>query len=335
MIKQSGIFLTSLSLVLSTNAFAYDLDLEYFESEDIALLKAAEKSSDNELLMKAASLLIEDSMYDENVDRGYEYMKKVAQAGEVKAMISLADMHYDNDQYEKALRWYHKAEQSKDPYVLYSLAVMYFDGEGTPVDYKKGNDYYLASAQAGYSDAMYQLAFSYNDGKGIGQDFSKAAYWFEQAANLGDVSAMYNLGISFLKGEGVDKSCSKAMQLFNNAIDEDEHALSYAKMGDIYSYAEYKKACNFKTTDYKKALEYYTGGAMQGNAYSQYSVGYAYRNGHGTWSDFVKALAWFEVAYEYGDSDAEKEIADVKQHMSKEDIASATQLKDSLIEEIW
>ncbi|MFA0568883.1 sel1 repeat family protein, partial [Vibrio gallaecicus] len=77
MIKQSGIFLTSLSLVLSTNAFAYDLDLEYFESEDIALLKAAEKSSDNELLMKAASLLIEDSMYDENVDRGYEYMKKV------------------------------------------------------------------------------------------------------------------------------------------------------------------------------------------------------------------------------------------------------------------
>ncbi|MGF1754993.1 sel1 repeat family protein, partial [Vibrio makurazakiensis] len=113
------------------------------------------------------------------------------------------------------------------------------------------------------------------------------------------------------------------------------HTLSYAKMGDIYSYSEYNKPCNFKTTDTKKALEYYTNAAMQGNAYSQYAVGYAYRNGHGTLSDFVKALAWFEVAQEYGKPDADKEIVDVKQYMSTENIAAAAQLKDSLIEDIW
>ena len=43
MIKKSGTFLMSLSLVLSANAFAYDLDLEYFENEEIALLKVAEQ----------------------------------------------------------------------------------------------------------------------------------------------------------------------------------------------------------------------------------------------------------------------------------------------------
>ena len=74
---------------------------------------------------------------------------------------------------------------------------------------------------------------------------------------------------------------------------------------------------------------------MQGNDNGQYSVGYAYRNGHGTWSEFFKALAWFEVAQEYGNSDAEKEIIDVKQYMSKENIAAAEKLKDSLIEDIW
>ncbi|MGF1754909.1 sel1 repeat family protein, partial [Vibrio makurazakiensis] len=222
MIKQSCTFLTSLSLLLSANTFAYDLDMEAFEGEELALLKAAEKSSDNKLLMQAANLLIEDSMYEENIDRGYEYMNKLAQSGEEKAIITLADKYYYDEQYEKALAWYHKAEPSKDAYVLYSLAVMYFDGEGTPVDLKKGNDYYLASAEAGYSDAMYQLAFSYDEGKGIAQDFSKSAYWFEQAANLGDASAMYNLGISYLNGQGVEKSCPKAMQLFNNAIEEDE-----------------------------------------------------------------------------------------------------------------
>lgn len=333
MIKQSCTFLAS--LVLSVNAFAYDLDVEDFESDEVALLKAAESSNDPKLRMQAANLLIEYSTFQENVDHGYKYITQLAQAGEEEAIIALADQQYDDGQYEQALAWYHKAEKGKDPYVLYSLGIMYFDGMGTSVDYKKANDYYLAAAKAGYSDAMYQLAFSYNDGKGLAQDFTKAAYWFEQSANLGDASAMYNLGVSYLKGEGVSKDCSKAMQLFSRAIEEDEHALSYTKMGDIYSYSKYKKSCNFKTTDYKKALGYYTAAAMLGNAYSQYSVGYAYRNGQGTRSDFVKALAWFQVADEYGYSDAQKEIADVKQYMSKDDIAATKQLKESLLNEIW
>ncbi|WP_159652364.1 tetratricopeptide repeat protein [Vibrio atypicus] len=335
MIKQRHILLTSLALTLPINALAYDLELEYFEPEEVALLKKAEASNNPELLMKAASLLIDYSEFQENIDRGYEYMAKLADAGEEKAMVILADEYYSNDEYEQALAWYHKAEQGKDPYVLYSLGVMYFDGEGVPADYKKANDYYLAAAQAGEPDAMYQLAFSYNDGKGVEQDYVKAAYWFEKAADLGDVSAMYNLGISYLNGEGVTESCPKAMQLFSNAIEEGEHTLSYAKMGDIYSRSQYKKPCGFKTSDYKKAFEYFTAGAMQGNAYSQYSVGYAYRNGHGTWSDFVKALAWFEIADENGNSAAEKEIADVKQYMSKENIAASHELKETLLEEIW
>ncbi|WP_167521319.1 tetratricopeptide repeat protein [Vibrio ponticus] len=335
MIKQRCTFLTSLTLVLSANAAAYDLSEEYFEADELAILKEAETSNDPGVLLLAADLLIEDAMYQENVERGFQYMTRLAQAGEEKAMIALADQHYGNEEYKQALAWYHKAEKSNDPYVLYSLGVMYFDGEGTKVDYQKANQYYLAAAKGGDADAMYQLAFSYNDGKGVSQDFTQAAHWFEQAANKGDVSAMYNLGIAYLNGEGVVQNCTKAMQLFSHAIKQDEHALSYAKMGDIYSYAEFKQLCGFNTTDYKKALDYYTAGAMQGNAYSQYSVGYAYRNGQGAWSDFVKALAWFEVAQEYGEPDAIKGITDVKRYMSKEDIGAAQQLKSALLDQIW
>ncbi|AUI88307.1 hypothetical protein BS333_18395 [Vibrio azureus] len=334
MIKKSYTSLTLISLLFSANALAYNLEIEGFEGEDLILLKKAENSSDNEVLIQAAELLIDHSMYEENAQHGYKYLKKAAQSGDLRSITSLADQYYNDGQYEKALFWYHKAESGNDPYVLYSLGVMYFDGEGTSRDLKKANDYYLASALAGYSDAMYQLAFSYDEGSGIAQDFTKSAYWFEKAANLGDVDAMYNLGIAYLYGEGVEKNCAKAMNLFNKAIEEDEHASSNAKMGDIYSFSEFKKPCNFKTTDTKKAFKYYMSAAMQGDAYSQYSVGYAYRNGQGTWSDFVKALAWFEIAQENGDPDAEKDIADVKQYMSKENIVAAAKLKDSLIEEI-
>ncbi|HAS62776.1 MAG TPA: sel1 repeat family protein [Vibrio sp.] len=335
MLKQSCTFLATLPVIFSVNAFAYDLSEEFFEGEELAIIQAAETSSDPVVLMSAANLLIEDSMFEENVEQGYEYMTQLALAGEQKAMVILADHYYGEEEYKQALAWYHKAERGNDPYVLYSLGVMYFDGEGTKVDLQKANQYYLAAAKGGDSDAMYQLAFSYNDGQGVEQDYKKAAYWFEQSANLGDVSAMYNLGVSYLKGEGVVANCSKARALFNSAIEQDEHALSYAKMGDIYSYSEYKKQCGFKTVDYKKALEYYTAGAMQGNAYSQYSVGYAYRNGQGTWSDFVQALAWFEVARENGNPNAEKEIIDVKQYMTADNIAEASKIRDSLLDEIW
>ena len=333
--KQSGTFLTSLSILLSANALAYDLSEEFFEGEELAIIKKAETSTDPETLMNAANLLIEDSMMQDNIDRGYEYIKTAAEAGDQSAIVTLADNFYSEENYQQALAWYHKAEAGNDPYVLYSIGVMYFDGEGTQANMAKGNDYYLAAAKAGYSDAMYQLAFSYNDGAGVEKDYTKAAYWFEQSANLGDESAMYNLAVSYLKGEGVPENCSKAMALFNQAIEQGEHALSYSKMGDIYSYPEYNKPCNFKMSDYKKAFEYYTEGAMQGDDYSQYSLGYAYRNGHGVFSDFVQALAWFEVAYEYGYSDAEKDIAEVKKQMSSNDIAEAETLKESLLEEIW
>ncbi len=102
------------------------------------------------------------------------------------------------------------------------------------------------------------------------------------------------MGISFtLNGQGVEKERNKAMQLFSNAIEEDEHTLSYVKMGDIYLLIQNR---GFKTTDAKKALEYYTSAAMQGNDYGQYSVITPTAMVTVHESDFVKAPAWFEAA---------------------------------------
>lgn len=333
--KFSSSLLASSAILLSSNAIAYDLSMEVFEGEELAIIKAAETSKDPAVLMEAASLLMHDSMFQENVDHGLKYYQEVAETGNLEALTVVADHYYSEDDYEKALAWYHKAESSKDPYVLYSLGVMYFDGEGTEVDYKKGNEYYREAAEGGYSDAMYQLGFSYNDGLGVKQDFTKALYWLEKTAVLGDPSGMYNTGISYLNGEGVKVNCETAIKWFTKAIETGEHARSYSKMGDIYYYPKYKKSCGLKKTDYKKSLPYFTEAANRGDSYGQYMVGYSFRNGHGTWSDFTKALAWFEVAEEYGDPDAAKEIEDVKRYMSTEQIAEANTLRDQLLEEIW
>ncbi|TKB55030.1 tetratricopeptide repeat protein [Ferrimonas aestuarii] len=331
----SNTVLLTTAMLLSAPSWAYDLSIEIFEDEELTLLKTAETSDDAEVLKAASDLLIYQSMYQENTDRGYQYLKQVAETGDQEAMVALADAYYDNDEYDLSLAWYHKAEAGQDPYVLYSLGVMYFDGEGTEADMEKGTQYYLQAAKGGSSDAMYQLAFSYDNGDGIKQSYEKSAYWFGQAAALGDVSAAYNLGVAYLNGEGVDKSCPKAMELFTTAINEENHALSNAKMGDIFYSNRYKKACGLSKSDYNRSFNYFTEAAGQGDAYSQYMMALSYLKGHGVEKDKISALAWFYVADEYGDEDAGREIIKLKLLMSGEDIAKAEQLKEQLLEEIW
>ncbi|OBU44129.1 tetratricopeptide repeat protein [Photobacterium damselae] len=322
-----------ITLCLSTPAFAYDLSYEEYTSEDLAVVKKAETSTDAEVIYNAANILMPESMMQENIEQGIKYLNQLAENNHPKATLTLADYYYEEEDYTKALKLYHQLESSQDPYVLYSLGIMYFDGEGTAQDYEKGNEYYLAAAKLGYSDAMYQLAFSYNDGQGVKQDFTEAAKWFQKSADQGDASAMYNLGIAYLNGEGVKKDCARAIQFFEKAIETDEHARSYAKLGDIYYYTDYKAQCGFKKTDYKKSLAYFTQGAMRGNEYSQYMVGYSYRNGHGTYSNFKTALAWYNIAEDNG-YDASSEIKDVKQYMSADDIAKSAQLQQEIYDKI-
>lgn len=335
MLLSRKLLCTSLALGFSTSALAYDISLESYDPDELQVLQAAEKSDNPVQLMEAASVLLYESMLQENVVQGLVYLKKAAQKGSHEAESELADYYYyQQEDYAEALKWYHQAEKGQDAYVLYSLGVMYFDGEGTQVDLKKANEYYLAAAKLGYSDAMYELAFSYNDGKGVEKDFVQAAHWFKQAADLGDASAMYNLGIAYLNGEGVEKSCPTAMKLFNQAIDADEHVLSYATLGNLYYYPEYKRPCGFKTTDYKKSFSYFSEAAMWGDEYSQYMVGYSYRNGHGVYSDFVKALAWLSIAADNGYAKSAEAVKEVKRHMSRTDIEKAGELQASLEEEI-
>ncbi len=326
--------LVSLALLSTSPVFAYDLSLEDYDQESLAVIKAAETSDDLAILHQAANILMNDSMMQENVEQGMAYLTKAATLGDSQSQIELADYYYNEEEYVQSLNWFHKAEHSNEPYVLYSLGVMYFEGEGTDSDYQKANYYYQAAAQAGYPDAMYQLAFSYYEGKGVEQDDQKAAYWFQKAVDEGDVSAMYQLGVFYLSGSGVKTDCQKAISLFNQAIQDSNHGPSFAKLGDIYHFTDYKAMCGFKTTDYKKSLSYYKKAAMEGDSYGQYMVGYSYRNGHGEASNFVKALAWFNIAKASGDEEAEKAIDEISGQMSDAEIEKAHELQLAIENEL-
>ncbi len=90
----------------------------------------------------------------------------------------------------KAIEWYKKSADQKNPDALFRLGMAYKDGDGNePVDYTRMITYFTAAAQAGHPDAQYQLGYSYENGIGVPINVGRAKYWYEKAAEQGNANA--------------------------------------------------------------------------------------------------------------------------------------------------
>ncbi|MBP5419901.1 MAG: SEL1-like repeat protein [Bacteroidales bacterium] len=64
----------------------------------------------------------------------------------------------------------------------------------------------------------------------------------------------------------------------------------------------------YKAQDYKKAVEWYTKAAEQGDARAQCNLGYCYENGRGVEQDYQKAVEWYTKAAEQGYASAQNNL---------------------------
>ena len=77
------------------------------------------------------------------------------------------------------------AAKQGDAFAQFSLAVMYYNGEGTLVDKKQAFYWYTKAAEQGDAAAQLNLALMYYAGEGTLPDKTKAAYWVKQAYENG------------------------------------------------------------------------------------------------------------------------------------------------------
>ena len=61
--------------------------------------------------------------------------------------------------------------------------------------------------------------------------------------------------------------------------------------------------------DNKKAVKWYRLAAEQGDSEAQYSLAWMYGNGEGVLQDYKKAVKWYRLAAEQGYSDAQNNLA--------------------------
>jgi TPR repeat protein len=115
----------------------------------------------------------------------------------------------------EVLPFLEKAAAANDDFALYSLGILYEQGQGVVPDYAQARYWYERAAAAGNADAMYDLGMLYYYGKGVTQDYGRVREWSQKAAEAGSTSAMFRLGELFQYGRGV----AQAREWYQKAAD--------------------------------------------------------------------------------------------------------------------
>jgi TPR repeat protein len=125
---------------------------------------------------------------------------------------------------------------------------------------------YQPKANQGDADAQFNLALLYFQGTGTPQDTKQAVYWYTKAAEQGHVNAQYFLGSLYLEGHGEEapQDTKKAIYWLTKAA-EQGHVNAIYSMGHIYHYGHGEEVPH----DYKQAFFWYTKAAEQGHYFAK------------------------------------------------------------------
>tara|TARA_R110001606_G_scaffold218857_3_gene366684 strand:- start:60 stop:536 length:477 start_codon:yes stop_codon:yes gene_type:complete len=125
-----------------------------------------------------------------NVIRAAVVVFAMACAAPVSAKPLLdALVAYYNGDYVTALRLWRPLAEQGDTDAQFSLAQMYYKGQGVPQDYNEALKLYRKAAEQGNAEALYTLGLMYDDGQGVPQDYVEAHRWFNLSAAKGNTHA--------------------------------------------------------------------------------------------------------------------------------------------------
>jgi TPR repeat protein len=122
------------------------------------------------------------------------------------------------DKYNRdAMMWLRKAADQGNADAEFSIAAMYFRGQGVQEDDAQAAIWFRKAADQGNVDAQAMLGTLYLNGLGVPQDYTQALNLFRKPADLGNVDAQFALGILYMAGWGVKADRDQAEAWFRKA----------------------------------------------------------------------------------------------------------------------
>lgn len=111
---------------------------------------------------------------------------------------------------EAAERW-RQAAALDHAEAAFRLGALYEEGRGVDQDYERALHWYHRAAENGSESAWFNLGHMYAKGQGVAKDAAEAVRWYEKAARNENVYAQYALGmIHFHGGAGLRRDLESA-----------------------------------------------------------------------------------------------------------------------------
>lgn len=123
-----------------------------------------------------------------------KYYQKAIKLGSNEAYGSLANLYYEQNDFVNARKNYeivcnlpkNKIDMKVKAQSYYNLGVMYRDGQGVKVDYKKAAQYFKMACDLNYGGACSNLGYLYGKGQGVRYDLNAAKNHYGKACDLGN-----------------------------------------------------------------------------------------------------------------------------------------------------
>lgn len=152
-----------------------------------------------------------------DADTARQYYQRSADLGNLVAYQKLlSDSALNNQQNYELTK--EIALQRQEAERLYKLAFAAHYGLKRQQNYAEALDLYHQSAERGHSKSQTNLGMMYYSGQGVPVDYAQAAKWFEAAAKQRDTMAQYNLACLYYHGMGVEKDINNACFWLQEAI---------------------------------------------------------------------------------------------------------------------
>ena len=220
-------------------------------------------------------------------------------------LYSLGKNHYNNEEYEQAVKCFRKAAEQGLADAQCNLGICYEKAQGVKQDYQQAASCYQKAAEQGNAGAQYNLGFCYERGQGVQLDYQKATFWYQKAAEQGNTDAQCNLGFCYEHGQGVQLDYQKAIFWYLKAA-EQGNAGAQCNLGFCYEHGQGVQL------DYQQAISWYRKAAEQGYAGAQCNLGFCHEHGLGVQKDFMQATYWYQKAAEQGYENAFKALRQLK-----------------------
>ncbi|XP_038984912.1 ERAD-associated E3 ubiquitin-protein ligase component HRD3-like isoform X2 [Phoenix dactylifera] len=194
-------------------------------------------------------------------DEGVQITEYQAHKGNAAAMYAMGVLYYYGlrglrPDYAKAVYWFSKAVEKRDPRAMELLGEIYARGAGVERNYTKAFEWLTLASRQQYYSAYNGLGYLYVKGYGVEKkNFTKAREYFEKAAENKEPGGHYNLGVLYLKGMGVKKDVTLACKLFLTAANAGQPKALYQVAKLFQKGIGFKKNLQMATLLYKTVAE--------------------------------------------------------------------------------